>query len=96
MCNGGTLANMSTGPNEATIQAPATTVWAFDCYCEYTASPMATMYSVGWWLSTQPRSQISCWRHNEGINACFVDGHVKWVKWIKASDLSTDPTDDIM
>ena len=94
MANGG-LRNMSHGPREAEIQAAATTIWVFDCGCEYSCNPIATQYSVGYFLNAW-RGQTRAFRHNDGINACFVDGHVKWVKWIKCSDLTIDPTDDIM
>ncbi|MCE5239627.1 DUF1559 domain-containing protein [bacterium] len=90
----GSLRSMANGPRESEIQAAATTMWVFDCYCEYSANPIATRYSVGWFLTNQ--TGVAAWRHNQGMNVCFVDGHVKWVKWIKASDLSIDPTDDIM
>jgi len=90
----GSLRSMANGPRESEIQAPATTMWVFDCYCEYSANPIATQYSVGWFLTNQKGTPA--WRHNDVINAAFVDGHVKAVKWIKASDLSIDPTDDIM
>ena len=93
----GTLRSMANGPREAEIQAAATTIWVFDCYCEYSANPVSTTYSVGWFLNANAGSSSpQCFRHNSGINACYVDGHVKWIKWIKASDLSIDPTDDIM
>ncbi len=96
MVNGGTYTNMSTGPKDADIPAPATTIWVFDCYCEYTASVMSATYSVGWWLSTRSRDTISCWRHNGQIDALYADGHVKSVAWIKCSDVTLDATDDIM
>lgn len=30
---------------------------------------------------TGPRSGLLIPRHFEGVNAAFVDGHVKWLKW---------------
>ncbi|MHB8997362.1 MAG: DUF1559 family PulG-like putative transporter [Armatimonadota bacterium] len=90
MCNGGSLPNMSTGPRESLVMYPAQTINVFEAYCEYTASPITVNYSVGWWLQRPPTTAV--WRHNDGINAAYVDGHVKWIKWINASDLSLDPT----
>ena len=84
----GGIRSMTDGPANSEIILPSETIWAMDCYCEYSVNPHTVQYSVGWWLETRPKSQISCWRHNEGINAVFVDGHAKWVNWIKASDLS--------
>ena len=88
MATEGSLRSMANGPADAEIQDPAGTMWVFDCYCNYSANPRTSQYSVGWWLETRPKNQISCWRHNERINALYVDGHVKSVGWIKASDLS--------
>ena len=95
MAREGSLRSMADGPRESEIQASATTMWVFDCYCEYSANPLATMYSVGWFMDNTAGNR-GAWRHNEGINAGYVDGHVKFVKRIKASDLSIDPVDDIM
>jgi prepilin-type N-terminal cleavage/methylation domain-containing protein/prepilin-type processing-associated H-X9-DG protein len=94
MGNGG-LRNMSHGPRESEIQAATTTMWVMDCYCEYNVNPIATQYSVGWFLNAN-LGKVNVFRHNDGLNACYVDGHVKWVKWIKCSDLTIDPVDDIM
>ena len=91
MCNNGTLANMSTGPRDAQVAYPAQTICVFEAWCEYEASPIVNTYSVGNWLRGYP-GDIRVWRHNDGINAAYADGHVKWVKWINASDLSLDPT----
>lgn len=95
MATEGSLRSMANGPTDAEVLTPADTVWVFDCYCNYSANPMSTQYSVGWWLQTRPKSQISCWRHMEAINALYVDGHVKSVKNIMASDLSIAAGDNI-
>ena len=94
MANGG-LRNMSHGPRESEIFGSATTIWVFDCYCEYQDQPIATTYSVGYFLNSNV-GKIQAFRHNDGINCAYVDGHVKWIKWIKCSDLTIDATDDIM
>lgn len=93
MANGG-LPNMSQGPRAAAVLAPAETMWIFDCGCEYSCNPITTQYSVGWFLNAW-RGQIRAFRHNDGLNTCYADGHAKWVKWIKCSDLTLDPTDNI-
>ena len=91
MCNGGDYPNMSTGPRDGQIGYPAQTIYVFEGWCEYTARAAANTYSVGYWLRTYP-GDIRVFRHNDGINAAYVDGHVKWVKWINCSDLTLDPT----
>lgn len=90
----GTLRSMGDTPmppRDAEIQAPAETLWVFDCYCEYAATPAGPLYTVNWFLLNGTRTAV--FRHNDGMNAAYVDGHVKFIKWIKASDLSIDPTD---
>lgn len=94
MAGEGSMRSMANGPRDGEVQAPASTLWVFDCYCNYSADPSTTMYSVNWFLING--SKPAMFRHNEAINAAYVDGHVKTIKWIKASDLSIDPTDDIM
>jgi prepilin-type N-terminal cleavage/methylation domain-containing protein/prepilin-type processing-associated H-X9-DG protein len=92
MANGG-LPNMSQGPRVGQVIAPATTMWVFDCGCEYSGNPISTAYSVGYFLNAW-RGQTRAFRHNDGINTTYADGHAKWVRWIKCSDLTLDPTDD--
>ena len=95
MCAGGTYRSMAEGPRESEIQGAATTMWVFDCYCEYYSYPLSQQYSVGYFLNANA-GNVRVFRHNDGINVCYVDGHVKWVKWIKLSDLTIDATDDVM
>ncbi len=93
MCNTGTLTSYANGPADALVQAPASTAWVFDCYCEYSASPITTQYSIGWFFNANTEDKIQCYRHMQMINVCYGDGHVKAVKRLKACDVSIDPTD---
>ncbi len=90
---GTALRSMSNGPTDSEILDSAGTVWVFDCYCEYVAAPLAQQYSIGWWLTTRPKTQVSCWRHNESINVLFVDGHVKTRTMLRGSELTVDGGD---
>ncbi|MCC7493540.1 MAG: prepilin-type N-terminal cleavage/methylation domain-containing protein [Fimbriimonadaceae bacterium] len=67
-----------TGPQGRAMSAvarPAGTIM-------YAEGEGATPYSIGAGVMdlTQNRGQVGWNRHNDGMNNCYVDGHVKWSK----------------
>jgi len=51
----------------------------FICFIDATCMG-GTPYNNGDYIAWQQGAWPSGWRHNEGANVTFVDGHVKWMK----------------
>lgn len=68
----------------AAVTYPAETVLAQDGFCfELDGDFYANRVDMTW--SNTNTSANTARRHNEGMNLCFVDGHVKWAKEVKAN-----------
>jgi len=63
------------------IQSPAETIWYADASRGYIRAPRCCGITIITPLCTQaPGVDNIVWRHNDGANFTFVDGHTKWMK----------------
>jgi len=63
------------------VRSPAETIWYGDADRGYIRAPRCCGITTTAPLCTQaPRVDNIMWRHNEGANFAFVDGHAKWQK----------------
>jgi prepilin-type N-terminal cleavage/methylation domain-containing protein/prepilin-type processing-associated H-X9-DG protein len=61
------------------IKSPAETIWYADATTGYIRAPSCCGVTTTTPICTQaPRVDNISWRHNEGADFAFVDGHVKW------------------
>lgn len=80
---GGNLAYITprVGRAMGDIKSPAETIWYGDATTGYIRAPTCCGVATITPLCAQPRGVDNIyWRHNEGANFAFVDGHVKWMK----------------
>ena len=64
-----------------TIVSPAETIWYADATTGYIRAPSCCGISTATPLcANAPGNDNIAWRHNEGANFAFVDGHAKWMK----------------
>ena len=80
---GGNLAYITprAGTALGTIRSPAETIWYADATTGYIRAPRCCGIATTAPICTQaPRVDNIYWRHNEGANFSYVDGHVKWAK----------------
>jgi len=92
-CSGGGAADSSmgiigAGRADADVPAPAETIYISDLYCS--ATTMSTTNPDG--VVTRMRDSRSL-RHNDGFNAAFADGHVKWLREPKYGMWTLNPAD---
>lgn len=74
-------ANSSWNASLGEIQSPAETIWYADAVRGYIRAPRCCGITTTTPLCTQaPTVDNIAWRHNEGANFAFVDGHAKWWK----------------
>ena len=59
--------------SEAVVADPANTIWIMD-------SNNIEMWNEGLFDYFSPTQQARFERHNQGFNAAFADGHVKWIR----------------
>ena len=64
----------------ATMKRPAEGPMIFDANCHY-VSPYADRDGTG--FNTCNGGRIANDRHNEGMNVCYADGHVKWHSYME-------------
>ena len=63
------------------VRSPAETIWYADAERGYIRAPACCGVTTTTPLCTQaPTVDNIDWRHNEGANFAFVDGHAKWWK----------------
>ncbi len=67
--------HLGAGRAETDVAAPAETIYVSDLYCSGNRADPAG----SWGIVTGMQNAASL-RHNDGFNAAFVDGHVKWLK----------------
>ena len=75
------------GRAEPDVLAPATTIYFSDIYCS------ATTMSYNADGVEARMANVSSVRHNDGFNAAYADGHVKWQRKARFGDWSLDPND---
>jgi len=79
------------GPGDSEIGDPSGTIWVTDS--AHPTDPAQGSYYVGGGATfSEPVTRVG-YRHNEGFNSLFCDGHVKWLKGTKKADWSTNPYD---
>ncbi len=76
------------GRAETAILAPSTTIYFSDLYCSATTMNTGT----GDAILTRMGNAASI-RHNDGFNAAYADGHVKWQRQPRYGDWTLDPND---
>ncbi len=65
----------------AAIKSPAETIWHADAARGYIRAPACCGVTTTTPICQQaPRVDNITWRHNEGANFSYVDGHAKWAK----------------
>jgi prepilin-type N-terminal cleavage/methylation domain-containing protein/prepilin-type processing-associated H-X9-DG protein len=80
---GGNLAYVTprAGTPLARVNSPAETIWYADADRGYIRAPRCCGVTTTTPICTQaPRVDNLNWRHNEGANFAYVDGHAKWQK----------------
>jgi prepilin-type N-terminal cleavage/methylation domain-containing protein/prepilin-type processing-associated H-X9-DG protein len=77
--------------DDASIPDGSTVIWAADSYDPANASN-GSYYVGGGATFSQPVVRVA-YRHNDGFNAMFYDGHAKWLKSTSRSLWSTNPAD---
>ena len=73
------------GRAETDVPLPAGTIYASDLYCS--ATNMGAITDGASVINRMANAASK--RHNDGYNAVFVDGHVKWLKEVKYTDWTT-------
>ena len=72
------------GRRDAEVPVPADTIYVSDIYCS--ATTMSTTEGTG--IVFRMRNAASL-RHNDGFNAAYCDGHVKWLREPRYGDWTT-------
>ena len=79
------------GPADAEIGDPSGTIWITDS--KHPTDPLqGSYYAGGGAVFGEPVTRVG-YRHNDGFNTLFYDGHCKWLHASTASLWTTDPND---
>ncbi|MGE5530804.1 MAG: DUF1559 domain-containing protein [Bacteroidota bacterium] len=79
------------GPADAELQDPAGTIWITDS--KHPTDPLQGSYYVGGGaIFSEPVVRVG-YRHNEGFNSLYYDGHCKWLRTSTKSQWSTSALD---
>ncbi|MEN6645325.1 MAG: DUF1559 domain-containing protein [Armatimonadia bacterium] len=79
------------GPGDEEIGDASGTIWVTDS--KHPTDPTQGSYYVGGGaVFSEPVTRVA-YRHNEGFNALYYDGHAKWARSSGKRNWSTDPGD---
>jgi prepilin-type N-terminal cleavage/methylation domain-containing protein/prepilin-type processing-associated H-X9-DG protein len=79
------------GPADGDLQDPAGTIWVTDSQ-HPSDPPQGSYYVGGGAVFSEPVLRVG-YRHNEGFNSLFYDGHCKWLRTSTKSQWSTSAAD---
>ncbi|MBU0607012.1 MAG: DUF1559 domain-containing protein [Armatimonadetes bacterium] len=79
------------GPDDSEVADPSGTIFITDS-AHPTDTTQGSYYVGGGATFAEPVTRVG-YRHNDGFNSLFYDGHAKWLKASTKSQWSTNPDD---